>query len=175
VERPAGLQQLPVVVGIYMSPQFRAYRHVESREGSEWQFALGQASVSLLERALPLLFKAVVPVAGRPPLDGGPVGIVAVLEATLEGFAFALPYLAPEAYTAEIRYRFTLYSTAGEPVATWRVRGEGSRSGTLGLEQVRWVGEATDLAMQDAATQLVRGFREVPDLRRWLERIGASS
>lgn len=172
LDRPAGVQQVPLAVGVYYSAEFREYRHVGSRMGDQWDFALGPASVKLLDAALPMIFESIVPVPGKPPLAGGPGKLAAVLEPTIEEFDFSLPFLKTGTYSAEIAYRFTLFSPAGEPLAAWSVRGRGDKPGQVGFEFARWPGEATDLAMQEAATKLVQGFREVPEVSVWLRRLG---
>ena len=68
LDRPAGVQQVPLAVGVYYSAEFREYRHVGSRMGDQWDFALGPASVKLLDAALPMIFESIVPVPGKPPL-----------------------------------------------------------------------------------------------------------
>ena len=61
----------------------------------------------------------------------------------------------------------------GDPVASWTVTGTGAKPGEFGFEFARWPGEAADIAMQDAAKQLVSGFSDVPEVRRWLKEKGA--
>ena len=73
---------------------------------------------------------------------------------------------------AETPSRFPLSPPAGEPLAAWSVRGRGDKPGQVGFEFARWPGEAADLAMQEAATKLVQGFREVPEVSVWLRRLG---
>lgn len=172
LEQPPAVRQVPIAVGVYYSPEFREYRHVGSRMGDRWDFAVGPASVTLLDRALSMIFESVVPVAGRPPLAGGPGTLAGVIEPAIEEFDFSLPFLKTGTYSAEIAYRFTVFSPGGEPVAAWSVRGRGDKPGQMGFEFARWPGEAADLAMQDAAMKLVQDFGEVPEVRLWLRRLG---
>lgn len=173
IDRPQGIVQVPAVLGVHYTREFKEYRHSDWRGGDRWDFDLGSASVQLLDRALPALFEGVVPVASRPPLpDGGPK-IVAVLEPRIESFDFSLPFLKTGTYTAEITYRLTLSSPQGAPIVSWTVRGAGAKPGQMGFEFARWPGEAADLAMQEAATRLITGFREVPEVRGWLRGLGA--
>ena len=79
------------------------------------------------------------------------------------------------AYTAEITYRFTLYALNGEPLASWTVRGTGSKHGKVDFNFVRGPGEAADLAMQDAATKFVTGFPDIPEVRRLVNQAKTSS
>jgi hypothetical protein len=166
------VSKVPTTVGIYYAPEFRIYKHEGSRGGDKWIFGLGEASVKLFDQAFPQLFKSVLNVTQRPPLDTAGPEMTGVIEPKIESFNFSLPMVKLGAYTADIAYRFTLYSMQGDPVASWLVQGSGSQHGQLGFEFTRWPGEAADLAMQDGATKFLTGFRYVPEVRRWLQRAG---
>ncbi len=173
VERPQGVVQAPAVLGVHYTRDFKEYRHSDWRGGDRWDFDLGRASVELFDKALPALFEGVVPVASRPPLAPGGPKVAAVLEPRIESFDFSLPFLKTGTYTAEITYRLTLYSPQGAQIVSWTVRGAGAKPGQMGFEFARWPGEAADLAMQEAVTRLMTGFREVPEVRGWLRGLGA--
>jgi hypothetical protein len=175
VEPVPVLSKIPTAVGIYYTSEFRSYKHEGFRGGDKWIFALGEASAKLFDQAFPQLFAAVLSVKQRPPFDTTRPGITAVIEPKIESFDFALPMLKTGAYTANITYRFTLHSIQGNPVASWPVQGNGIQHGKIGFEFSRWPGEAADLAMQDAATKFLAGFRDVPEVRRWLLRAGVSA
>ena len=175
VELTPAVSKVATAVGVYYAPEFRSYKHEGTRAGDKWIFALGEASVKLFDQAFPQIFATVSSVKQRPPLDAVTPDITAVIEPRIESFDFGLPMLKTGAYTAEITYRFTLYSMKGDPVASWPVQGSGVQHGKIGFEFSRWPGEAADLAMQDAATKFVAGFRDVPEVRRWLQRAGISA
>jgi hypothetical protein len=172
LDRPPGAIQAPVAVGVYYSPEFRTHEQKIWRGGDRWDFALGEASVRLLDRAWPMIFESSPPVPSRPPMQAGQPKLAAVIEPKIEAFDFSLPFLKTGTYTAEITYRMTLYSPEGESLVSWTVRGQGAKSGQMGFEFARWPGEAADLAMQDAATKFITGFRDVPEVRAWLRRLG---
>lgn len=172
VDSPASVVQVPRAVGIYYSPEFRAYEHVGSKWGDKWVFPLGQASVTLLDRVFPIIFESALSVPNLPPLEAGEPELAAVIEPEIEEFNFRLPFFKTGTFTAEITYRFTLYSLNGDPFASWTVRGEGAKPGKIGFEFARWPGEAADLAMQDAATKFITGFQKVPEVRVWLRNVG---
>ena len=169
------ITKVPATVGVYYAPEFRNYKHEGSRGGDKWIFALGEASIKLFDQALPQVFTSVISVEKRPPLETASADLTAVIEPRIESFNFALPMIKTGAYTADITYRFTLYSMQGNPVASWPVQGSGVQHGSFGLEFSRWPGEAADLAMQDAATKFLTGFRDVPEVRRWLQSTGISA
>jgi len=168
IDRPPSVTPVPLAVGVYYSPEFRAYEHVRVRQKMRFVAPFGQASVALFDRVLPMIFEGVVPVASPPPLGEGGPKLAAVIEPKIEAFDFDWPVvLAFGAYTAEVTYRFTLYSPEGNPFASWTVRGDGN---PVGLQA--GVPKAIDLAMEDAAKKFMAGFRDVPEVRRWLRQAG---
>lgn len=172
MSRPPTVRQVPLAVGVFYSPEFRNYTHSGWRGGDRWDFPLGEASVKLFDQAFPIMFESLVPVSSRPPLAPDGRKLAAVIEPKIEGFDFNLPFIKTGTYSAEITYRFTLHSMEGEPFASWTVKGVGAKPGQFGFEFARWPGEAADLAMQDAATKLVTGFWDVPEVRLWLRKSG---
>jgi hypothetical protein len=166
------LEQTPIVtglhlaVGVYYSDEFRNYEFRGSRMGDQWVFSLGPASAKIFDQTLPILFSSIQPVKNTLLLPGS--DLAAVIEPRIEGFDIELPLLKTGHYRAEITYRFTLYSQDGVPVASWVVKGIGDKQGQVGFEFARWPGEAADLAMQDAARNLIVNIRDVPEVRRWL-------
>jgi hypothetical protein len=159
---------------VLYTPDFREHVHTGNRMGDSWEFRLGAASVELFNRLLGGVFEAVVPVNARPPLPSVPPRLVGVIEPRIEEFDFGLPFLKTGTYTASIGYRITAYSMAGVPVASWRVRGEGAKTGAIGMEFARWPGEAADLAMHDAAVKVAESFGRVPEVARWLREQGVA-
>ena len=172
---PAAPTQVPVVVGVYYSPDFGQREDKIWRMGDRWDFPLGQASVLVLEGAWKALFEGHTPVPALPPLPAGEPKVAAVIESTIEAFDFGLPFLKSGTYTAEITYRFKLYAADGTTLASWTVRGTGAKPGQFGFDFSRGPGDAAELAMQDAATKLAAGFRDVPEVRAWLRNAGVVS
>ena len=169
IEPPPTISKLPITVGVYYSPEFKDYQYVGSRGGDQWKFPLGAASVKLYDQAFPVLFMNCFPVQTRPPLSAGTVECNAVIEPRIESFDFTLPFLKTGSYGAEITYRYTLYSLKGDPVASWTIKGSGSKHGKPGFEFARWPGEAADLAMKDAVNTFIATFPETPEVRAWLK------
>jgi len=172
---PPATTQVPVVVGVYYSPDFGQREDKIWRMGDRWDFPLGQASILVLEGAWKALFEGHALVSAPPPLSAGEPKVAAVIEPTIEAFDFGLPFLKSGTYTAEITYRFKLSAPDGTTLASWTVRGAGAKPGQFGFDFARGPGEAAELAMQDAATKLAAGFRDVPEVRAWLRNSGVLS
>jgi len=172
IDAPPNLNKIPLTVGVFYNSDLRNYEHSRAIMQHRWVVPIGNASVSLFDLALPMIFERVVNASSRPPYQEEKQKLAAVIEPTIEEFNFSVPF-ALGGYEAEISYRFTLYSLDGTPFASWTVKGEGKRGTCFDcLTHARPIGEATDLAMQDAAKKFLVGFSEVPEVRLWLRRNG---
>ena len=152
------LEQLPEVarepccVGVYYSPDFRAYEHRRA-SGPHWFIApLGEASVAMFDRVFPMVFEKVVQVADLPPFLEKQDDIVAVIEPRIEAFHFRLGF-EKDSELCSVTYRITVYTLEGVPVSSWTVKGKGAASYMGGWKHI-------NLDMQDAAIKFIKGFRE---------------
>ena len=107
-----------------------------------------------------------------PPYDAPAPAVDAVLEPRIEDFTFDIPLLKTSTYSAEIAYRFTLYSPEGAPVASWRVEGYGARKGEFGFDFATWPGLAANAAIEDAMRRFVEEIEVEPEVARWLKNGG---
>jgi len=172
LDQPPRVSKIPVTVGVYYNSEFSNLEQSRAVMQHRWIVPIGQASVSLFDLALPMIFEKTVKVSTRPPYQDEKQKLVVVIEPTIEEFNFSIP-LALGSYSAELTYRFTLYSLDGTPFASWTVTGEGKRG--VGLDYLTHaapVGEATDMAMQDAVKKFLSGIKEEPEVKSWLRRVG---
>ena len=181
-------QPIPLVVGVYYPEEFLGFVHSqEHRKGRELTvgellvppFAVGEASVKLLDEALGLLFTQVVRVPGLPPGVPGASNLAGVIEPRIVGVSYTPPVGAPTkgvfAYTGlrattSITYGFTLYSVNGEQLASWGVWGYGV--GVDSWLSRRAVLRSLEEAMREAAWKFPESFRNVPEIRGWLDAHG---
>lgn len=170
VVNPPGVTQVPVAVGVHYSPEFRTYEYSRHK----LVVPIGEASVTLLDRALPMLFERVVRVSSPAPLAEGGPKLAAVIEPKIEEVELDRPPVVVSLadVTAEVSYRFTFYSPEGTPLASWKVRGIGKPSPGWFVWKTEPFSKAMDLALEDAATKFVNGFRDVPEVGRWLQEVG---
>ena len=177
-------EPIPLVVGVYYPEEFLGFVHrewrVERKVGALVPpFAVGEASVKLLDEALGLLFTQVVRMPGRPPGVPGASSLAGVIEPRIVGVSYTPPVGAPTKgvltytglrATAWIAYGFTLYSVNGEQLASWEVRGYGV--GVDSWHSRRAVLRSLEEAMREAAWEFPENFRSVPGVRRWLDANG---
>jgi hypothetical protein len=159
-------ETIPLRIGVYYSPEFRnfTYRH----HFSDTAWILGKPSVQLFHEALTLLFIEVVEVP-RP-------GSGQTLRDDLAGVIEPRIVSADAVYTSDehtqkeralvspvhITYGFALSSPRGERVASWEITGRGEEPDWNPLKR------NFGLAMREAAWNFTSGFRDVPEVQRWL-------
>jgi hypothetical protein len=123
---------------------------------------VGQASVTLFDEVLGLLFDQVVSVPVAASDGGAPRDVAAVIEPTIQDVAIQVERGSANVFTD----RGSTWTVTGTGVETVKIGAFGpKRSGTGDQSQL-------ELAMRDAAWTLMTSFRDVPEVRRWLEERG---
>jgi len=166
VNLPQSVPQVQLTVGVYQSPEFRSYEPIANL----YSFPVGQASASLFQELFPKVFKKVVWVEGPPSITTVEMQLSAVIEPRIDEFQVfmqVLPTLAGGVLKvwAEIHYGFTVYSPDGVVLASWTVKGVGESTGGLAMSR------AVNYAMQEAAWRFITSFNEVPEAKRWVQRL----
>jgi len=166
--------KIPVVVGVYLSPQFRDEVFREDREGGDYAISLGKAQSDGFMRLMTAMFTRAVAV---PSTDAGArtdPEIRGVLEPVLLDFAFVTPAESGSGvYAVSIKYRINGYRPDGQLVDSWTFTGYGSAAnegmlpaGSATLQR------ATALAMRDAGAKIATEFREQAVVRGLLPDAG---
>jgi len=129
---------------------------------------LGEPSVRLLHEALALVFSEVVE---SPRPASGP-GLRSDLAGVIEPRIISAGFQWSRSFPTHVTYGFTLYSPGGEPVASWAVTGSNSEPIANPLAAVSALRGKFEQAMREAAWKLTSGFRDIPEVRRWLDEQG---
>ena len=153
---------LPLAMGIYYEDGFRTFKHQET--DTRLSVDLGAPNVKLFDQIFSKMFARAVPVGtqqGQPGLD-------AVIEPMIETFEYLEPAISgSKFYAVTIRYRISVYGPDGGVIASWPLVAYGkSRSKTLNSGES--LGEATLLAMRDAAAILSTEFKDQKQVKAWL-------
>ncbi len=165
---PAPLvEKIPVVVGVYLAPEFREKVYREDRDGGDVAIAIGKAQTEGFTRLMDAMFERAVPV---PSPDAGArtdPAIRGVIEPVLEDFAFVTPAdSGTDVYAVSLRYRVNGYKPDGQFTESWTFTGYGAAaSGSLlgiGTEALQ---RATQLALRDAGARLATELREQAVIR----------
>ena len=171
------ITRIPVVVGIYMSPEFKSQVHKEERDGAKYEVTLGKPQSEGFERLMGAMFTRAVPVNATDAGARTDPQIRGVLEPVLEDYSFVTPRDAgAKIYAVSLKYRINGYDPQGKQFESWQFTGYGSvPAPTLpspGLESLQ---QATSLAMRDAGAKLVAEFKDAAIARGLLPAEGAQA
>jgi hypothetical protein len=152
--------KVPVSVALFMPQEFSQYVHIEERWGTDWNIEIGKAQTQAISQLMNAMFDRVIPVdslnAGAQ-LDSG---ISAILEPSVEEYAFVTPRDAGSPFFAvSIKYRVNVYLPDGKLADSWGFTGYGTAPAG-GLSNTEPLVNATALAMRDAGAKLAVEFRE---------------
>ena len=139
--------------------------HNEERWSTDWHVELGKAQSDGITRLMNAMFERVVAVdsvgAGQAHGDS----IRAILEPSIEEFAFVTPRDAGSPFFAvSIKYRVNIYLPDGKLADSWGFTGYGTAPAE-GLSSAPPLQTATALAMRDAGAKLAVEFREQATVR----------
>jgi hypothetical protein len=168
-------EPVPLRIGVYNSPELQDFTYKHHLTDIGW--VLGKPSVRLLNEALALLFVEVVEVP-RPGSGPNPRGDLAgtiafrivSAEAVYLGRTVTVGTRVLAVQPVQVTYGFTVYSQSGKPVVSWEVTGRGEEPVDNGA--VSTLKQNFEHAMAEAARKVVSGFRDIPEVRRWLAEQG---
>lgn len=173
VDHLPGASKIPISVGVYYSPELRSYKY---EVGSHLQWCkvgaslyvlpIGQASVILFERLFPVMFRNAITLE-TPPTAKSSESLV--IEPDIENVECSTWPQGVNPLKFEITYHFTLYSSKGEASGYWNVTGRGEYQGGVFTDLETIIGNAADLAMEDAARNIATEFRDIPAVTRLLQ------
>lgn len=152
--------KIPVSIGVHVPQEFSTYVYDEERAGTDWHINLGKAQTDGIMRLLNAMFDRVVVVDSVAAGAQAGGGIRAVLEPTVEEYAFVTPRDAGSPfYAVSIKYRMNLYTPDGKLADSWGFTGYGTAP-SKGITSDAPLTQATALAMRDAGAKLAVEFRE---------------
>jgi len=162
---PPLVVKIPIGVALFVPTEFSSYVHKEERWSTKWQIELGQAQTDGITRLMNAMFEKVVTVDSVNAGTQVPGGVAAILEPSIEEYAFVTPRDAGSPfYAVSIKYRVNVYMPDGKLADSWGFTGYGT-SPSQGLSSEAPLHAATALAMRDAGAKLAVEFREQPVMR----------
>lgn len=162
---PPLVMKVPIGVALFIPTEFSSYVHKEERWSTKWQIELGQAQTDGITRLMGAMFERVVSVDSVNAGTTVPGGIQAILEPSIEEYAFVTPRDAGSPfYAVSIKYRVNVYLPDGKLADSWGFTGYGT-SPSQGLSSEAPLHAATALAMRDAGAKLAVEFREQAVMR----------
>ena len=162
---PPLVVKIPIAVALFMPTEFSSYVHKEERWSTKWHVDLGKAQTDGITRLMSAMFERVVPVDSVNAGAQVPGGVAAILEPSIEEYAFVTPRDAGSPfYAVSIKYRVNVYLPDGKLADSWGFTGYGT-SPSQGLSSEAPLSTATALAMRDAGAKLAVEFREQAVMR----------
>ncbi|HKU15364.1 MAG TPA: hypothetical protein VJQ52_13290 [Steroidobacteraceae bacterium] len=155
--------KMPIAVALFIPKEFSTYVHNEERWSTDWHVELGKAQSEGITRLMNAMFERVVAVDSVGA--GASSGVRAILEPSIEEFAFVTPRDAASPFFAvSIKYRVNIYLPDGKLADSWGFTGYGTAPAE-GLSSAPPLQTATALAMRDAGAKLAVEFREQATVR----------
>lgn len=152
--------KIPVSVGVFVPKEFSGFIHDEERSGTDWHIDLGKAQTDGLMRLLNAMFERVVVIDSVAAGTQAGGDIRAVLEPSVEEYAFVTPRDAGSPFFAvSIKYRINVYTPDGRLADSWGFTGYGTAP-SQGITSDAPLTQATALALRDAGAKLAVEFRE---------------
>jgi hypothetical protein len=157
---PPLVVKLPVSVALFVPKEFSGYAHDEERSGTDWHVELGRAQTDGLTRLLNAMFEHVVMVDSLNSGSSAGSDIRAILEPSVEEYAFVTPRDAGSPfYAVSIKYRMNVYTPDGRLADSWGFTGYGTAP-SQGMSSNEPLTRATALALRDAGAKLAVEFRD---------------
>lgn len=162
---PPLVVKIPIGVALFVPSEFSGYVHKEERWSTNWHVDLGKAQTDGITRLFSAMFERVVTVDSVNAGTQVPGGVAAILEPSIEEYAFVTPRDAGSPfYAVSIKYRVNVYLPDGKLADSWGFTGYGT-SPSQGLSSQTPLSAATALAMRDAGAKLAVEFREQAVMR----------
>jgi hypothetical protein len=152
--------KIPIAVALFIPKEFSTYVHNEERWSTDWHVELGKAQTDGITRLMNAMFERVIAVDSVGAGQNAEGGVRAILEPSVEEFAFVTPRDAGSPFFAvSIKYRVNVYLPNGKLADSWGFTGYGTAPAE-GLSSAPPLQTATALAMRDAGAKLAVEFRE---------------
>jgi hypothetical protein len=148
-------KRIDAKIGIYYEPQTSNYIHEQAFSDSIATMNVGEASVELFSKAIPMTFREVERLSEMPPYDLPMSDYDGIIEPRIDYVNWRTGFDSHDEYY-HVEYTFILYTNKGVPLSIWRVRGDGEYLG----DQIK-----------DAAQKFITEFstaRETESFRNYL-------
>jgi hypothetical protein len=149
---------------LYFPKELKSYEYVLATSPvDQMSYPLGDQTTQLFQACSRTLFDKVVTVDSMTPAE--PVDII--LKPSIIKFDATVPMPAYNPYTAEMIYRMDVFNVSGEKLFTQTAAGAGQTSKGLmsGFSARTICAEVAQMAMTDAAKQIMEGLVEAEELK----------
>ncbi len=178
VKPPAGdfpqplMEPLPLVVGVWYTEDFAGHEFFDEAKGraeSSWIVRTGDAQVQMWDTLYGAMFNELVHMKGKPGEGQMNQLVDAVLIPSVDELQYTIPaHTNVKVYEIWMRYRFSLVTTNGEPIADWTMTAYGKTPTAFLQSDEAAVNLAAVVALRDAGANFAANFTRVPAVQEWL-------
>ena len=141
-------------VGLLLDNELRAYRHEETRGGTNWKVELGPVTAKMWEDVLKTSFTEVHVFNSLDEAIAGSGNVQILAQPRIEQFSFATDKETVGGHwAATIRYRLGVFSPTGQPVDSLTMTGYGNSFDEGGSKSS--LDHATRAAMRDTSAKFL--------------------
>jgi hypothetical protein len=141
-------------VGLILDNELRAYRHEETRGGTNWKVELGPVTAKMWEDVLKTSFTEVHVFNSLDEAIAGSGNVQILAQPRIEQFSFATDKETVGGHwAATIRYRLGVFSPTGQPVDSLTMTGYGNSFDEGGSKSS--LDHATRAAMRDTSAKFL--------------------
>jgi hypothetical protein len=157
------MEKIGVDVAVRIPAEFEHFVHVEQVLGKDtWTIDLGRSNAAFFTQLFGHMFDSVT-VLG-PDDDPRDYQFDALIEPSIDGFEFSTPGQSQsEAFAVWIRYRISVFDSAGNRASSWTVNayGKSQKEEMGGSNSLK---RAAVLAMRDAAALIIMQMERVTNI-----------
>jgi hypothetical protein len=151
---PALIKPVTARVGLILDNELRAWRHEETRGGTDWNVELGQATAQMWEDMFKAAFTEARVFGSLDEALAASGDLQALVQPRIEQFSFATEQETVGAHwAATIRYRLGVFSPMGQPVDSLTLTGYGNSYDEGGAKKSLHF--ASRAAMRDASAKFL--------------------
>lgn len=162
--------KLPLTMGVYYPEELRSFEYIEIDDDSgkdQYIIDSGASQMALFDTILPVMFDQVVPLDTASTQNQT---VDAIFVPVLEEFQLGLPQKTKlSVYEIWLKYNMRLTTPSGDYIADWVMTAYGKSPSETFMSVDAGVQNAAEVAMRDLAASFSLGFRELPDVKEWLQ------
>lgn len=167
------VEPLPLTLGVWYEEDFSGHEFFDqttNKAESDWLVQTGAAQVSMWDTVLAGMFTGIEHMKGEPGEGQMNQSVDGVLIPHVEDLQYTIPaHTNIKVYEIWMRYRFKLVTPSGEPIAEWTMSSYGKTPTAFLRSDEEAVNLAAVMALRDAGANFITSFRNVPELKQWLE------
>lgn len=168
---------MPLSASAFYSDDLRQHSYIEaSKDRRKWTIQTGQAQYDFFETLLPALFESWQTIQQDPRGADGPAfhisdDIDLVIRPELKDFQYSLPTESrSKVFEVWMKYNMQVFKNDGELLADWYISAYGKTPSAFMQSDTDAMNAAVVVALRDLGANLSINFKQVPELKSWLER-----